>query len=148
MSNLKVAKKVLVVDDFPAIRELLARYLDRSGFATCLASDGREALEAFQREQPDLLIADVRMPNMSGFELTRQVRTISDIPIVMMTVESGYIRGDREAAFDAGADAFLMKPVNLADLLGEIKALLARTEPHGGCKEMGQISRSDDQLRQ
>ena len=130
MVNLKEGKKVLVVDDFRAIRELLARYLDRSGFATCLASGGREALEAFQREQPDLLISDVHMPGMSGFELTRQVRTMSNIPIVIMTVDSDYMGDDREVVFDAGADAFLMKPVNLADLVIEINTLLARTEPN------------------
>ena len=81
MGNSETDKKVLIVDDYRVIRELLAKYLDNSGFATCMASDGREALEVFQREEPDLLISDLKMPHMDGFELIRQVRAISNIPI-------------------------------------------------------------------
>ena len=130
MGNSETVKKVLIVDDYRVIRELLARYLDLSGFATCMASDGREALEAFQREEPDLLISDLKMPHMDGFELTRQVRAISNIPILIMTAESDHLENDREAAFDAGADAFYIK-CDLAELLVEVKVLLARTEPGG-----------------
>jgi len=130
MGSSKAGPKVLVVDDIWVIRELLAKYLDRSGFATCVASDGQEALEVFQSEQPDLLLSDVRMPHMNGYELTRQVREISNIPIVIMTAESGHLENDREAAIDAGADAFYVK-CDLAELLVEVKVLLARTEPGG-----------------
>jgi len=130
MGSSKAGPKVLVVDDIRVIRELLAKYLDRLGFATCVASDGQEALEVFQSEQPDLLISDVRMPHMNGYELTRQVREISNIPIVIMTAESDHLENDREAAIDAGADAFYVK-CDLAELLVEVKVLLARTEPGG-----------------
>ena len=130
MGRSKAGPKVLVVDDIRVIRELLAKYLDRLGFATCVASDGQEALEVVQSEQPDLLISDVRMPHMNGYELTRQVREISNIPIVIMTAGSDHLENDREAAIDAGADAFYIKG-DLAELLVEVKVLLARTEPGG-----------------
>ena len=130
MGSSKAGPKVLVVDDIRVIRELLAKYLDRLGFATCVASDGQEALEVVQSEQPDLLISDVRMPHMNGYELTRQVREISNIPIVIMTAGSDHLENDREAAIDAGADAFYIKG-DLAELLVEVKVLLARTEPGG-----------------
>jgi len=91
MRNLK---KVLVVDDFRLIPVLLAKYLDRSGFATYTASNGREALEKFLREEPERLISDAHLPGMNGFELTRRVREISDIPIAIMSALSGYMEDD------------------------------------------------------
>jgi len=80
-----VADKVLVVDDSQVIRGLILELLEHSGFETCSACDGREALEVFQREQPDLLISDLHMPKMNGFELTRKVRAFSDVPILILT---------------------------------------------------------------
>jgi|AP95_1055475.scaffolds.fasta_scaffold40135_2 DNA-binding response OmpR family regulator len=145
MGNSETVKKVLIVDDYRVIRELLAKYLDRPGFKTCMASDGREALEVFQREKPDLLISDLHMPNMDGLELIRQVRAISNIPILIMTGGSGYMSGDMTPAMEAGADASLKKPFDLDDLLAEIKVVLARTEPRGRYGEIGKICRSFDQ---
>ena len=77
--------KVLVVDDSRVIRRLLVELLEISGLETCSASDGWEAIEVFQREQPDLLISDLHMPKMNGFELTRKVRAFSDVPILILT---------------------------------------------------------------
>jgi len=91
MRNLK---KVLVVDDFRLIPVLLLKYLDRSGFATHTASNGREALEKFRREEPEMLISGAHLPGMNRFELTRRVREISDIPIVIMSAVSGYMEDD------------------------------------------------------
>ena len=82
---------MLIVDDFCLIPVLLAKHLDRSGFATHTASNGREALEKFRREEPEMLISDAHLPGMNGFELTRRVREISDIPIVIMSAGSGYM---------------------------------------------------------
>ena len=144
MGNSETVKKILIVDDYRVIRELLAKYLDSPGFKTCMASDGREALEVFQREKPDLLISDLYMPHMDGFDLIRQVRAISNMPILIMTGGSGYMSGDTTAAMEAGADAFLKKPFDLDDLLAEIKVVLARTEPRGRYGEIGKICRSFD----
>ena len=122
----KVADKVLVVDDSQVIRGLILELLEHSGFETCSACDGREALEVFQREQPDLLISDLHMPKMNGFELTRKVRAFSDVPILILTGGSGNMGDDRVAAIDAGADAFLMKPFSLNELRARIKELLPK----------------------
>ena len=88
MRNLK---KVLVVDDFRLSPVLLAKYLDRSRCALQTPRNGREALEKFRREEPEMLISDAHLPGMNGFELTRRVREISDIPIVIMSAGSGYM---------------------------------------------------------
>ena len=118
--------KVLVVDDSRVIRRLLVELLEISGLETCSASDGWEAIEVFQGEQPDLLISDLHMPKMNGFELTRKVRAFSDVPILILTGGSGNMGDDRVAAIDAGADAFLMKPFGLDELRVRIKELLLK----------------------
>lgn len=121
-----MADKVLVVDDSQVIRELILELLEHSGFETCSACDGREALEVFQREQPDLLISDLHMPKMNGFELTRKVRAFSDVPILILTGGSGNMGDDRVAAIYVGADVFLMKPFSLNELRARIKELLPK----------------------
>ena len=80
-----MADKVLVVDDSRVIRGLILELVELFGFETCSACDGWEALEVFQREQPDLLISDLHMPKMNGFGLTRKVRAFSDVPILILT---------------------------------------------------------------
>ncbi len=121
-----MADKVLVVDDSRVIRRLLVEILELSGFETCSACDGWEALEVFQREQPDLLISDLHMPKMNGFELTRKVRVFSDVPILILTAGSDNMVDDRAAAIDAGADSFLMKPFGLNEFRVQIKGLLPK----------------------
>ena len=121
-----MADKVLVVDDSRVIRGFILELLELSGFETCLACDGWEALEVFQREQPDLLISDLHMPKMNGFELIRKVRAFSDVPILILTGGSGNMGDDRAAAIDAGANAFLMKPFGLNELRVQIKGLLPK----------------------
>ena len=121
-----MADKVLVVDDSRGIRGLLVELLELSGFETCSACDGWEALEVFQREQPDLLISVLHMPKMNGFELTRKVRAFSDVPILLLTGGSDNMGDDRAAAIDAGADPFLMKPFGLDEFRFRIKELLPK----------------------
>ncbi len=121
-----MADKVLVVDDSRVIRGLILEVLELSGFETCSACDGWEALEVIQRERPDLLISDLHMPKMKGFELTRKVRAFSDVPILILTAGSDNMGDDRVAAIDAGADAFLMKPFGLNELRARIKELLPK----------------------
>ena len=121
-----MADKVLVVDDSRVIRGLILELVELFGFETCSACDGWEALEVFQREQPDLLISDLHMPKMNGFGLTRKVRAFSDVPILILTGGSGNMGDDKVAAIDAGADAFLMKPFGLNDLRARIKELFLK----------------------
>ena len=89
-----------------------------------------------------MLISGAHLPGMNGFELTRRVREISDIPIVIMSAVSDYMEDDQEAGIDSGADAFLMKPFDLVDLLDEINGLLAKAKPGAGRREAAKIGQS------
>ena len=114
-------KKVLIVDDDDAIRELVARILEMAGYETCTARDGHEALEQFRAERPDLVVTDLVMPLMDGFELCRRIRGFSSVPIIVMT-GAGTI--DRSEAVNVGANLFLAKPLRVDELLGHIASLL------------------------
>jgi DNA-binding response OmpR family regulator len=108
------------------------------GFETCTACDGRQALEVFQRDHPDLLITDLNMPHMNGFDLIRNIRAISTIPIVLMTGGQDSIGNYRASAFDAGADSFISKPFDLVDIEAQINLLLEKAQLH---KELPEIKK-------
>ena len=118
--------KVLVVDDNPQNMELLCAYLEDIENLTIIgAVDGEEAMEQVGRENPDLLLLDVMMPKMSGFEVCRQIKgdpQTRDIQIVMVTALNEV--GDRERAVDCGTDEFLTKPVNRIELTTRVRSLL------------------------
>ena len=118
------AHRVLVVDDEEPTRTLLAEILSGEGYSVTAAADGYEALEKFRLEQPDLLITDLTMPVMDGYELCQRVREISQVPIIVIT---GLNLSDdgKEKAFSVGADSFLKKPFQTGELLAQVRALLA-----------------------
>ena len=116
--------KILLVDDDPDLLALTAFALEQAGFLTVKASDGVEALEAFQREQPDLAVLDINMPRMTGFELAQKIRERSQIPLIMLTVRSE--EEDVVRALTLGADDYLTKPFSPRILLARVKALLRR----------------------
>ena len=103
-----MASRILVVEDDESVRDLVTEILVREGYQTVAAGDGSEALEKFALEEPDLLITDFFMPQMDGYELCRQVRQSSSLPILLISGESANI--GEELARQAGADAFLAKP--------------------------------------
>jgi DNA-binding response OmpR family regulator len=117
--------KILVVDDEPSIREFLHQILTEDGFEVLTAGDGREALPIAVKEQPDLILLDIAMPNMDGMETCRQLRerpTTRNIRIIMLTA---YDSRDRlEESIVAGADDFLGKPVNLAELQVRVRSMI------------------------
>lgn len=115
---------ILIVDDEQPIREFIARNLEVRGYRVLQAADGLEALAAFEAESPDLLILDVMMPNLNGFDVCRRVRLTSTVPIIMLTALGE--EADKVTAFDLGADDYLTKPFGVAELLGRLKAVLRR----------------------
>ena len=116
---------VLVVDDNQQNLELLQVYLEDVDCRSIPASDGPEALDIIAKEPPDLILLDVMMPKMSGFEVCRRIKNdpkTSDIPVIMVTALNEF--GDIERAIDSGTDDFLSKPVNKLELLTRIKTML------------------------
>jgi len=117
--------KILVVDDTPRNVKLLADLLTVKGYAVVTAASGQEALDKIEREQPDLVVLDVVMPEMSGYEVCRKIREIPEtrtLPVVMVTALDP--SEERIKGIEAGADDFLTKPINQAELLARTKSLL------------------------
>ena len=116
---------VLVVDDDPPSLELLQAYLEDVDCETVPAHDGPDALEIIAKEPPDLILLDVMMPKMSGFEVCKRIKKdpkTSDIPVIMVTALNEF--GDIERVIDSGTDDFLSKPVNKLELLTRVKTML------------------------
>jgi two-component system KDP operon response regulator KdpE len=130
---------VLVVDDEPQITRVLKTTLTSNGYGTRTASDGDDALQVMKDWCPDLIITDLRMPNMDGVELCRHVRQKSQVPIIVLSVK-GEERTKVEA-LDAGADDYVTKPFNVNELLARVRAALrrgaAKQEPEEEAIEMG-----------
>ena len=113
-----------IVEDHHLVLSLLKGILERSGYDVIPSYDGVEALSQFQLEQPDLLITDLMLPGLDGYELCRSVRELSNIPILVVT--GGIEKDGLDRAIRAGADSFLKKPFDIAELLAQIDALLAK----------------------
>ena len=117
--------RVLVVDDEPKIRDVVGGYLTRDGYSVLFAATGREALEKSIREHPDLIVLDLKLPDIDGEDVARSVREVSDIPIIMLTAKSG--EADRIAGLGLGADDYLVKPFSVRELAARVSAVLRRT---------------------
>ena len=114
--------KVLVVDDRQEIRDLLADILKTRGYQVSTATDGYDALTQFALDRPDLLITDLTMPGMDGYELCRITRGISSVPIMVITAQLG---GDEKSkALAAGADVLVSKPFDLGEFWSQVEALV------------------------
>lgn len=121
-----MTNKILVVDDDAHIRELVKVFLKNEGFDVCEAADGIAALSRLETIKVDLVILDIMMPNMDGWQLCRELREHYDLPVIMITVEgetSQKIKG-----FELGADDYLVKPFDPLELVARVKALLTRCQ--------------------
>ena len=120
--------KILIVDDEPAIGTLLTYQLRGNDYAVQYVSDGLSALERIERERPDLVLLDVMMPTISGWEVCRQIRAYSNVPVIMLTAKSS--DADIVTGLTAGADDYISKPFTMPQLQARIEAVLrrARTE--------------------
>ena len=115
---------ILVVDDEPRLLAFLKSELKASGYQVSVASDGKGALRAAAARGPDLVILDVMLPDMSGFEVCRRLRETSSVPILMLTARANDT--DKVEGLDAGADDYLTKPFSTSELLARVRALLRR----------------------
>lgn len=122
------AKRILVVDDEPDVLLLVVYRMRRSGYDVIEARDGDEAFQLAVAEQPDLIVADVMMPRIDGYELTRRLRneeTTRRIPVILLTAKSQ--EADVSQGFAAGADDYLKKPFNPDELVARVRAVLGRS---------------------
>lgn len=117
--------KILVVDDDPRLREVVAIALERAGFAVITASDGQRALTHAAREAPDLIVLDIGLPEMDGFEVCRRLRRRSEVPVIFLTARDDEI--DRVVGLELGADDYVTKPFSPRELVARIRAVLKRT---------------------
>lgn len=118
-------KHVLVVEDEPNIAEPLAFLLEKVGYTVTIRSDGRQGLKAALEQMPDLILLDVMLPELDGFEVLRRLREDprgKRIPVVILTARGQ--RGDRDAALDGGADMFIPKPFSNKDVVSGVRQLL------------------------
>ena len=117
-------QKILIVEDEPALRETLEYNLSRQGYAVISASDGKAALETARRSRPNLIVLDIMLPYLDGFEVCRILRQEMNVPILMLTARDSEI--DRVVGLEMGADDYLTKPFSMRELQARVKALLRR----------------------
>ncbi len=133
---------ILVVDDEANIVALARLYLEREGFRVSSVGDGRAAVELVQTEPPALMVLDLMLPGLDGYEVCKQVRAKSDLPIIMVTARDDDI--DKIVGLELGADDYLAKPFNPRELVARVKAILRRSSaPRGAKDEAGPIHVAD-----
>lgn len=118
-------RKILIVDDDEHIVELIELYLNKGGFETLSAHDGERALDLFFREAPDLVLLDIMLPGLDGYDILREIRKTSSIPVVMLTAKGETF--DKVLGLELGADDYVVKPFDSSELVARIKAVLRRT---------------------
>ncbi|MEG1429233.1 MAG: response regulator transcription factor [Hydrogenoanaerobacterium sp.] len=117
--------KILVADDDKNICELLRLYLEKEGYIVVLANDGEEALAKFTAENPDILLLDVMMPKLDGWQVCREIRKKSEVPIIMVTAKGETF--DKVLGLELGADDYVVKPFDAKEIVARIKAVMRRT---------------------
>jgi DNA-binding response OmpR family regulator len=124
-----VAPRVLVVDDEPMVREVLSRYLSRDGFDVATAADGEEALVRFGEAEPDLVLLDLMLPGIDGYEVFRRLRDRAPTPIIMLTARGE--ETDRIVGLERGADDYIAKPFSPREVVARVRAVLRRAGSDG-----------------
>ncbi len=125
---------VLVVEDEPSIAEVVALYLRRAGFEVLSAGDGEEALGLLAQATPDLVVLDLMLPKVDGYEVTRRLRARGDTPIIMLTARK--TEAERIAGLEMGADDYVVKPFSAQELVSRVRAVLRRANAaHGEVPE-------------
>jgi two-component system response regulator RegX3 len=120
--------RILVVEDEESLADSVRYNLEREGYAVSVASDGRRALERFRTDPPSLVILDLMLPEISGLDVCRTIRSDSDVPIIMVTAKDS--EADKVAGLELGADDYVTKPFSMRELVSRVRANLRRTRPH------------------
>ena len=121
-----MSETILVVEDEPSLQETLVYNLEKQGYTVEAVGDGRSAIESARRLKPDLLVLDIMLPELDGFEVTKILRKEMSVPILMLTARDDEI--DRVVGLEVGADDYLTKPFSMRELLARVKAQLRRTQ--------------------
>ncbi len=124
-----MSHKILVVDDDLNICELLKLYLENEGYTVYTANDGKAAVDAFEAKSPDLVLLDIMLPKMDGWQVCREIRKTSSAPIIMLTAKGETF--DKVLGLELGADDYVTKPFEAKEVMARVKAVLRRTKDDG-----------------
>lgn len=133
-----MADKILVVDDDKNICELLRLYLEKEGYSVILCHDGKEAVAKFNALVPDLILLDVMLPSLDGWQVCREIRKKSNVPIIMLTAKGETF--DKVLGLELGADDYVVKPFDTKEIIARIKAVLRRISQNGQTEEIKEVN--------
>jgi len=139
--------KILIVEDDAGISDFVIPELEHEGYTTCLAVTGREALEKFEKEKPDLILLDIMLPELNGLEVLRRIRSVSTVPVILETARGETI--DKINGLNLGADDYIPKPFEIEELLARINALFRRmsfAKPSESLVSFGQLNLNIDRM--
>ena len=125
-----MSKKVLIIEDDNNIAELLRLYLEKDGFTATIAENGAIGVAEFERTSPDLVLLDIMMPVLDGWAVCREIRAISNVPIIMLTAKGETL--DKVTGLEMGADDYIVKPFEVGELMARIHAVMRRFDVTGG----------------
>ncbi len=137
-------KKALIIDDDPNISELLRLYFDKDGFAVITCLDGDKAFATFLEAKPDVIILDLMLPGKDGYDIMRDVRRVSDVPVLMLTARGDTL--DKVVGLELGADDYIQKPFEPKELLARVKAVLRRYENKDDSHDSAEDERSSEAI--
>ena len=120
-------QKILIVDDDVNIAELISLYLTKECFETRIVNDGEEALDAWQQFVPNLILLDLMLPGIDGYQVCREIRAKSNVPIIMLSAKGEIF--DKVLGLELGADDYIMKPFDSKEMVARVKAVLRRYQP-------------------
>ena len=139
--------KILIVEDDAGISDFVIPELQHEGYETCLAVTGRDALETFEKEKPDLILLDIMLPELNGLEVLRRIRAVSTVPVILETARGETI--DKINGLNLGADDYIPKPFEIEELLARINALFRRvsfSKPKDVALSYGELALNIDRM--
>lgn len=139
-----MSNKILVVDDDLNICELLKLYLENEGYTAFVANDGQAAVDTFEAKNPDLVLLDIMLPKMDGWQVCREIRKTSSVPIIMLTAKGETF--DKVLGLELGADDYVTKPFDAKEVMARIKAVLRRSKGESGTAAQEKKTVSYDKL--